>query len=87
MGFPAGGITGAMMFQEPSSNEETKMAKKSPSTGAGEAPDETTPELVTVRVIGQRICEDGIGYSKDETFQTTPERAAALTGLVEVVTV
>jgi hypothetical protein len=47
---------------------------------------ETTPELVTVRVIGQRVSEDGEGYAKGETFETTADRAAALAGLVEIVT-
>jgi hypothetical protein len=58
------------------------MAKNKSTDGAGEAP----AELVTVRVIGQRIAEDGVGYAKGETFETTAERADALAGLVEIVT-
>jgi hypothetical protein len=42
---------------------------------------------VIVRVTGERICENGIGYAKGETFETTADRAAALAGLVEIVTV
>ena len=61
------------------------MAKKSPTTGAGAAPAETS-SLVTVRVTGERICENSEGYSKGETFETTAVRAAALAGLVEIVT-
>jgi hypothetical protein len=45
---------------------------------------EETPTLVTVKVTGQPVCEDGKHYAKGETFQTTPERAAALAGLVEI---
>jgi len=52
------------------------MAAKSKST------ESTT---VTVRVTGQRICEEGVGYAKGETFETTPDRAEALGSLVEIV--
>lgn len=62
------------------------MAKKSPTNGAGEAPAETTPELVTVRVLGQPVCEDGQHFAKDQTFETTADRASCLAGLVEIIT-
>jgi len=38
---------------------------------------------VKVRVVKQPIGEDGKHYAKGETFETTPERAAALGPLVE----
>ncbi len=41
---------------------------------------------VFVKVTGQPICEDGVHYAKDETFETTPERAEALGTLVEITT-
>lgn len=52
------------------------MAKKTETTP------EETPALVTVTVTGQPVCEDGNHYAKGETFETTPERAAALGDLV-----
>lgn len=55
------------------------MAKKT------ETNPEETPALVTVKVTGQPVCEDGIHYAKGETFETTPERAAALGELVSIV--
>jgi hypothetical protein len=58
----------------------TIMAKKTETTP------EETPTLVTVKVTGQPVCEDGKHYAKGETFQTTPERSAALAGLVEIAT-
>ena len=45
-----------------------------------------TPALVTVRVTGQPVCEDGVHHAKGETFETTPERAESLGALVETVT-
>lgn len=39
---------------------------------------------VTVRVVGQAVGEGKV-YHKGETFETTPDRAAALGSLVEVV--
>ena len=59
---------------------------KNKSIEAGAVVPVETPELVTVRVLGQRINEDSVGYEKGETFQTTAERAAALAGLVEITT-
>jgi hypothetical protein len=50
--------------------------------GAG---DPTDLANVTVRVIRQPINEGGVHYSAGETFETSPERAAALAGLVEIV--
>ena len=46
---------------------------------------ETDTGLITVRVTGQPICEDGEHYLKGATFETTPERAAALASLVSIV--
>jgi len=44
----------------------------------------TTPEteLVTVTVGPQAICEDGVHYAPAASFETTPERAEALSGLL-----
>ena len=41
-------------------------------------------DLVTVRALGW-VGEDGITYKPGDKFQTTPRRAAALGGNVEVV--
>ena len=86
MGFSKGGITGRQEARNSkhSIRNETIMAKNKASESVGETP--TLLELVTVRVIGQRVSEDGNGYAKGETFQTTAERADALAGLVEIVT-
>jgi hypothetical protein len=54
------------------------MAKKTEIT-------EETPALVTVRVTGQPVFE-GEHHAKGSTFETTPERAAALGDMVEIVT-
>ena len=56
------------------------MAKKTET----ETPVEQAPaSLVTVRVTGQPVCEDGVHHAKGETFETTPARAEALGALVE----
>lgn len=63
-----------------------------PATTASTAatPETSTPvaeksaKLVTVKVKGQPICEDGEHYTKDQTFQTTRERAKALCHLVDI---
>lgn len=47
--------------------------------------DEAAKAKVTVKVTGQGISEAGVGYSKGDTFQTSPERAAALGEFVEIV--
>ena len=60
------------------------MAKKATTPPVGQPP--ALLETVTVRVTGERICENGVGYVKGETFETTADRAAALAGLVELVT-
>ena len=44
-----------------------------------------SPALVTVRVTGQPVFE-GEHHAKGSTFETTPERAAALGDLIEIVT-
>lgn len=59
------------------------MAKKSETDTPTPA---TPPALVTVRVLSQAVCEDGIHHAKGESFQTTAERADALSSLVEIVT-
>lgn len=43
---------------------------------------ETAPETVTVRAL-TNLCEGGESYRPGDTFQTTPERAAALAGVAE----
>ena len=45
----------------------------------------SSPSLVTVRVTGQAVGENDAHFTKGETFETTPERAAALGTLVEIV--
>lgn len=55
------------------------MAKKTDSPTASE------PSLVTVRVTGQAIAENDAHFTKGATFETTPERAAALGSLVETL--
>jgi hypothetical protein len=54
------------------------MAKKTETT-------QEAPALVTVRVTGQPVGEDGLHYTQGTTFETTPERAAALGELVEIL--
>lgn len=51
-----------------------------------EGGEETPAGIVTVKVTGQPVCEDGVHHAKDQTFETTLERAAALASLVEIVT-
>ena len=41
------------------------------------------PSLILVRVTGQAVAENDEHYTKGQTFETTPERAAALGSLVE----
>lgn len=43
---------------------------------------ETETEIVSVTVGPQAICEDGVHYAPGATFETTPERAEALAGLL-----
>jgi hypothetical protein len=46
---------------------------------------ETPPvATVTVKALGW-VGEDGITYKPGDTFQTSPERAAALAGNVEIL--
>jgi hypothetical protein len=52
-----------------------------------DAPD--TPEtpavvLVTVKALGW-VAEDGLTYKPGDVFETTPERASALAGNVEII--
>jgi hypothetical protein len=54
------------------------------TAAVADAPDVPAVEFVTVKALGW-IGEDGITYKPGETFQTTPKRAAALGGNVEVV--
>ena len=44
------------------------------------------PALITVRVVSDTLFENGERLAKGDTFETTPERAAALGDLVEIVT-
>jgi len=44
------------------------------------------PALITVRVVSETLFENGERLAKGDTFETTPERAAALGDLVEIVT-
>lgn len=60
------------------------MAKDKPKT-EGEAPEETAPALIKVKVGRQPLGEDGVYYAPGEEFETTKERAAALGSLVEAV--
>lgn len=45
----------------------------------------TVPATITVRVVGQAVGENNRAYLKGETFDTTPERRAALGALVDEV--
>lgn len=52
---------------------------------AAKAKPETPSETLTVKVKGETLFENGEHHAKDSTFETTPERAAALGDLVEPV--
>ncbi len=55
------------------------------SNAAPPAPKVASPQPVRVKVVGQPVAEDCGRFEKGDEFETTPERAQALGGLVEVV--
>ncbi len=54
-------------------------------TAGGAAKPETKPKLVKVKVLCGSLGEGAEYYKKDDTFETTKERAEALGDLVQIV--
>lgn len=61
------------------------MAKKSTTAPKAPAPAPAAADLVTVQVIKQPLYENNAHHFQGQTFQTTPERAAALASLVTII--
>lgn len=59
-------------------------ATDTPPAGGATKP-ETKPKLVKVKVLINSLGEGAEYYKKDDTFETTTERAAALGDCVQVI--